>query len=146
MSFAQCDGAWRSDDFTRCFRQDYLQTLFPLIACGASVLYLTIQVIVAARQSRLQTAYDILKNEQPNGRTGHEEDSDSEEDEMDVNEDLALMATKSVADASVVDFDRPRGELLIPLVEEVCVLAVLGIQIALLVEQWDRKGRVAAIA
>ena len=65
---------------------------------------------------------------------------------MDVNEDLALMATKSVADASVVDFDRPRGELLIPLVEEVCVLAVLGIQIALLVEQWDRKGRVAAIA
>jgi ABC-type multidrug transport system fused ATPase/permease subunit len=65
---------------------------------------------------------------------------------MDVNEDLALMATKSVADASVVDFDRPRGELLIPLIEEVCVLAVLGIQIALLAEQWDRKGRVAAIA
>jgi ABC-type multidrug transport system fused ATPase/permease subunit len=109
-------------------------------------LYLTIQVIVAARQSRLQTAYDILKNEQPNGRFGDEEDDeDSEEDELDVNEDLALMATKSVADASVVDFDRPRGELLIPLVEEVCVLAVLGIQVALLVEQWDRKGRVAAI-
>jgi hypothetical protein len=114
------------------------------MACGASVLYLTIQVIVAARQSRLRTAYDILKNEQPNGRVG--DDEDSEEDEMDVNEDLALMATKSVADASVLDFDRPRGELLIPLVEEVCVLAVLGIQIALLVEQWDRKGRVAAIA
>jgi len=56
------------------------------------------------------------------------------------------MATKSVADASVLDFDRPRGEVLIPLVEEVCVLAVLGIQVALLVEQWDRTGRVAAIA
>jgi ABC-type multidrug transport system fused ATPase/permease subunit len=166
MPFAQCDGAWHSDDFTRCFKQEYvlstcllrrnlannpsssyLQTLFPLIACGTSVLYLTIQVVIAARQSRLQTAYDILKNEQPNGRVGDEEDDeDSEEDEMDVNEDLALMATKSVADASVVDFDRPRGELLIPLVEEVCVLAVLGIQIALLVGEWDRKGRVAAIA
>jgi ABC-type multidrug transport system fused ATPase/permease subunit len=166
MTFAQCDGAWHSDDFTRCFKQEYvlstcllrrnlannpsssyLQTLFPLIACGTSVLYLTIQVVIAARQSRLQTAYDILKNEQPNGRVGDEEDDeDSEEDEMDVNEDLALMATKSVADASVVDFDRPRGELLIPLVEEVCVLAVLGIQIALLVGEWDRKGRVAAIA
>jgi len=56
------------------------------------------------------------------------------------------MATKLVAGTSVLDFDLPKGELLILLVEEVCVLAVLGIQIALLVEQWGREGRVDAIA
>lgn len=65
---------------------------------------------------------------------------------MQLNEDLALMATKSVKDASVLEVDRPRGQLLIPLAEEVCVLAVLGVQIALLLGRWDHKGRVAAIA
>lgn len=75
-----------------------------------------------------------------------EEDADSEEDELNLNEDLALMATKSVTEASKLDFDRPRGELLIPLAEELCVLAVLAIQIALLERQWDTESRIAAIA
>lgn len=164
--FAHCKGdLWRSDDFSRCFKQEYvislltvlrrnladhrhsyLQALFPLIACGASLIYLTIQAIIAARRSRLQTAYDILKDEQPNGRVADEEEDNSEEDELNLNEDLALMATKSVGDASKLDLDRPRGELLLPIAEEVCVLAVLGIQIALLLQSWDRKGRIAAIA
>jgi ABC-type multidrug transport system fused ATPase/permease subunit len=129
-----------------CEITSYLQTLLPLIACAASLIFLTIQAVVAARRSRLQTAYDILKDEQPNGRLADEEEEDSEEDEMNLNEDLALMATKSVAEASVLEFDRPKGELWIPLAEEICVLAVLGIQVALLLEQWDRKGRIAAIA
>lgn len=132
--------------FADVVHNSYLQTLFPLVACGVSISYLTIQIFVAARRSRQQTAYDLLRDEQQADGREDDEDEDSEEDELRLNEDLALMATKSVTDASVLDLDRPRGEVLIPAVEEICVLAVLGIQIALLVQHWDRKGRVAAIA
>lgn len=101
--------------------------------------------MLAARRSRQQTAYDLLKDQHPNG-VPDSSDEEDEEDELRLNEDLALMVTKSVADASVLQVDRPRGELLLPVVEEVCVLAVLGVQVALLQQNWHGKERVAAIA
>jgi len=74
-----------------------------------------------------------------NGRIEAEEDDtedDSEEEEQFAHDDgLSLHATKTATDASVLTVDRPKGQVWIPLVEEVVVLAVLGIQIALLVER-----------
>lgn len=147
--FAHCKGAWSYDDFRGCFRRDYLQTLFPLFACGLSVLYLAAQIALAARNARKQYEYAPLSNGiRDSGRVAEEEeDADAEdEDEMERNEELALRTTKTATNASVMTVDRPRGEVLLPVIEELCVLVVLGLQIALLVGRWERKGEIAAIA
>ncbi|KAF2171065.1 hypothetical protein M409DRAFT_19038 [Zasmidium cellare ATCC 36951] len=157
--FAHCKGAiWESDDFSRCFQHDYLQALLPLIACALSALFLVYQLLrVAVRRSNhSRNGYDVLKQHVWNGVQGNGavagEDSDSEEDdsedEMQRNQNLALEMTKSRAtEASVLTVDRPRGEVAIIIVEELAVLAELGIQVAALVSQaWGSKGQAGAIA
>jgi ABC-type multidrug transport system fused ATPase/permease subunit len=148
----RCGGPiWKSDDFTRCFQHEYLQALLPLIACGVSILYLAYQVTRATQQSKeARTQYSLLKQNggQPNG-TYHDSDetdeTDEEEEEIRQHQDVVLELAKT--NASVVELDRPRGELLISVVEELAVLGALGIQVAALVLQvWGRKGDFAAIA
>lgn len=76
-----------------------------------------------------------------------DQDSDDEEDEFERNQELALQPTRSRTDASVVTLDRPRGEVLLPVVEELAVLAELGIHISALATQaWGPKGEIASIA
>ncbi|SMR57118.1 unnamed protein product [Zymoseptoria tritici ST99CH_1E4] len=142
---------WQSDDFSRCFQHEYLQTLLPLIACGVSILYLAYQITRATQSSsRAGREYSLLKQDAANGNgTYHDSDedgvTDEEEDEMQRNEDMALELAKTKA--SVVELDRPRGELVISIVEELAVLGVLGIQVAALILQiWGRQGDAAALA
>ncbi|KAF2841560.1 hypothetical protein M501DRAFT_928819 [Patellaria atrata CBS 101060] len=156
--FAKCKGPiWRLDDFSRCFEQDYLQTLFPLIVCGASLSYLSIQIFRATARSKQRHAYQPLKNTghvdsrngldpRPNGPFSDEDDPDSD-DEFLRNERSALHRAPSNANESFIQVDRPRGELLVVVVEELAVLSEVGIHLAVvLTESWGHRGRVAAIS
>ena len=152
--FGQCAGdLWTGDDFSACFEHDYLQTLSPIIACGFSALFLLYQVVRNASRKSHTPSYALLKHHilNGNGRVGrHYEDSDEEaedEDDSESDQDLTLLPTKSRTAASVVTVDKPRGEVLIALVEEVAVIAELGVQIAgAILQIWGRSGRTAGIA
>lgn len=154
--FAHCKGAiWRSDDFSQCFQHDYMQALLPLIACSVSVIYLAYQIWKATSKSK-RDGYRHLKQHVWNGNRNcapsHEDsdtdvDDEDEEDEMQRNQDAALELSKTKTNASVLTLDRPRGELVILLVEELAVLAELGVQVAALILQaWGPKGNTASIA
>ncbi|GIZ47453.1 hypothetical protein CKM354_001054300 [Cercospora kikuchii] len=156
--FARCRGAiWHSDDFSRCFQHDYLQTLLPLITCGISALYLAYQIFRATRTpKRSSKGYKKIPNGGHHDARGREEvDSNSDattetgsDDEMRRNEQLALQLTKIHTNASAITVDRPRGEVWITFIEEIAVLAELGVQVAALILQaWGRpRGRMAAFA
>ncbi|CAG5187876.1 uncharacterized protein ALTATR162_LOCUS11812 [Alternaria atra] len=148
--FAHCRGpVWGRDDFSRCFEQDYLQTLFPLIVCGVSVVYLLVQLYFAATASKYYHAYSAL--EDPGNvwsfrspRYDGDEAYNDAEDELERNEDLALHAVNTVSTMAV---DKPRGELTVVVLEELAVLAQLGLHVAvLLTNVWGRHGKLAAIA
>ncbi|KAF2086979.1 hypothetical protein K490DRAFT_43016 [Saccharata proteae CBS 121410] len=151
--FAHCEApVWRVDDFTRCFEQDYLQTLFPLILCGASLLYLCLQIYWAWRASSYYTAYHSLDSWhhvwsiRPSAHlVGVGPDTSDSEDEFERNETLALVHTRT--NESVFEVDRPRGELLLVVLEELAVLSELAIHItALLNNDGGHGGKIAAIA
>ncbi|OMP89081.1 ATP-dependent bile acid permease [Diplodia seriata] len=142
--FARCDSpVWRGDDFTECFEQDYLQTLLPLIICGLSLLYLSLQLYRAWQQSKYYTAYHSLDSwrnvwsfrpvQHSLGTNSFQQDSDSDtEDELERNAGLALVPTRT--NDSFVELDRPKGEVLLVVVEELAVLGELAIHVAALVE------------
>lgn len=156
----QCDaGLWNGDDFTTCFERDYFQTLFPLFGCGVSLLYLSYQVFRLARGGTLPHQYDPLKPGLANGNgngngwrrgsySDDEETEDDEEDELARRRELALQPTKSrTTVASVMTVDKPRGEVAIALMEELAVVAELGLQTAaFILGIWGRKGAAASIA
>ncbi|KAK4996838.1 Transporter of the ATP-binding cassette (ABC) [Elasticomyces elasticus] len=153
--FAQCKGpVWNIDDFSRCFQQDFLQTIFPLLACGLSLLYLSIQLFFAARESRYYKAYHALDSVHhvwavrvPQEQIDAANADTDDEDELDRNEELALHPTRSRTDISVRTVDRPKGELVLPVIEELAVLAELGVHVASVVTRaWGPNGRVASIA
>ncbi|KAF1839042.1 hypothetical protein BDW02DRAFT_515395 [Decorospora gaudefroyi] len=148
--FAHCRGPfWGRDDFSRCFEQDYLQTLFPLIVCGVSVVYLLVQVCLAAKTSKYYHAYRVLddpghvwsfRSPRYDDAEAYEDDS---ENEFDRNEDLALHATNTVSTTAVT---KPRGQVTVVVLEEAAVLAQLGLHVAVfMTNAWGRHGKIAAI-
>lgn len=132
----------------------YLQTLFPLIVCGTSFIYLLLQLYDAVQTSRHHHAYASLddtddywlrRNPPYNDVDGGTE-SDSE-DEFERNAHLALHPTISRQTKSTIAVDKPRGELVVVILEETAVIAELGIHIAAyLTGAWGDKGKIAAIA
>ncbi|KAF2231876.1 putative ABC transporter [Viridothelium virens] len=147
--FAHCKGpVWNVDDFSKCFQRDYLQTLFPLIAVGGSLIYLCFQLFQAAKRSRYYHAYKALDNVHhvwsihvPNRE---EVDTDEDEDEDDY---LTLQPTISQTQPSVINVDKPRGERWLVTFEELVVLGELAIQIAALATKaWGPHGTIAGIA
>ncbi|KAH9872673.1 hypothetical protein J1614_005067 [Plenodomus biglobosus] len=147
--FANCKGPiWGRDDFSRCFQLDYLQTLFPLVACGVSVIYLLVQLYLASTASKYHHAYSALQDPRhvwsfrsPH-YDGNASDSD-DEDEFDRNEDLALHLANTMSTVAVV---RPRGEVTVVVLEEAAVLAQLGLHVAILITNaWGSHGKLAEI-
>ncbi|KAK3684426.1 Transporter of the ATP-binding cassette (ABC) [Vermiconidia calcicola] len=150
--FAHCAGnVWTGDDFSGCFERDYLQTLFPLVACGISVLYLAYQTLRTFGGARHTQPHALLKEHiwNGNGRTDtrYEAAQGEETDSEDGDGELALQATKSHTNVLVKAVNKPRGEVLVALIEEFAVLAELGVHIASLILQTSgRRGRLATIA
>ncbi|KAK3069805.1 Transporter of the ATP-binding cassette (ABC), partial [Teratosphaeriaceae sp. CCFEE 6253] len=153
--FARPNYIWKGDDFSRAFEQDYLQTLLPLISCGFSLLYLGYQIYRKAERTRNANPYWLLKSHVGNGvrmpdeqEEGDDDGSSEEaEDEMERNQQLALQPSHSQADKSMMQVDKPAGEMAIAMLEELAVIAAVGIQVAaLLLHAWGKKGTVAAVA
>jgi ABC-type multidrug transport system fused ATPase/permease subunit len=160
--FAHCKGElWHYDDFSPCFRRDYLETLFPLIVCALSVLYLSFQVFAAVRLSKsAHHSYAQLKNDgtlihidEEGDLSGISSEATLEVEEEDDEESEATFpqmangsskrAPGSVAEATI---HKPRGERILVFTEEIAVLAVLAIHIAgLVLNIWGHKSRVASI-
>jgi len=141
MPFPHCTGnPWTGDDFDLCFERDYLQILFPAIASGVSLLFIGYQIWIAARREREPQSYAHLKKDLLNGNGRMHEDAledeeDTSEDEVETGarrQEQALRPPmgRSNTNVSVMTIDKPRGELLLPLIEEVAVLAELGTQVA----------------
>ncbi|KAF1915468.1 ATP-dependent bile acid permease-like protein [Ampelomyces quisqualis] len=154
--FAHCKGPiWgrHGDDFSTCFEQDYLLTLFPLIVCGVSVVYLLVQLYFAATATKYYHAYSVLEDpgnvwsfSSPHYH-GRDSDSHSEQDEMSRNEELALASTASRQAVSTMTTDKPRGQATVVVLEEATVLAQLAVHIFMLwVNIWGKHGRMAEIA
>ncbi|KAI9661586.1 MAG: hypothetical protein M1821_008824 [Bathelium mastoideum] len=124
------------------------RTLLPLIVVGASTLYLCFQLFQAAKQSKYYHAYKALDNVHhvwaihvPNR---DEADTDDDDDDDDY---LTLQPTVSHTQPSVINVDRPRGQLWLVIVEELAVLGELAVHIAALVTKaWGPHGTTAGIA
>jgi ABC-type multidrug transport system fused ATPase/permease subunit len=127
--------------------------LFPLIVCGFSVIYLLIQLYFAATASRYYHAYSALDDARnvwsfssPN-YNGDDADTESDEDESDRNEGLALNPTTSHIAPSAITVDKPKGQVTVVVLEEAAVLAQLAVHIAMLwLNIWGSHGQTAAIA
>ncbi|MCJ1416019.1 hypothetical protein MMC32_002354 [Xylographa parallela] len=138
--FAQCHGSiWNRDDFTRCFEQDYLQTLFPLLACSLSFLHITTRLIQHAVTSQTKKGYIALSDggrpsDIPKDVIEIEDEADEATciDEEAENERLTLRKTISTT-GSVAEVSRPRGALLLVIVEILALLGEIGIGLTALV-------------
>ncbi|KAF2666079.1 bile acid-transporting ATPase [Microthyrium microscopicum] len=155
-----CTGpVWRRDDLTACFRHDYLLSIFPITICALSILYLAYQIISARRSRTKNIGYQPLNQDQLNGdyvppdRSRFIDDDDSDDENVDdtatdelEDEGYVTLARTRTHD-SVIANDKPKGEFFLVTIEEIAVLAQLGIHVAIFVlGVWGKKGRVAAIA
>ncbi|KAI9729966.1 MAG: hypothetical protein M1834_006164 [Cirrosporium novae-zelandiae] len=153
--FAHCDEPiWQIDDFSFCFEHDYLQILFPLIACVASLLVLSVQIARRIIRDRQIAYHAIPQDELIYGVPSHtqddaltiDDDATAEDDEDDLSQ-LILHQTKSQGYVSTLTVDRPKGEKLVVLIELLAALAEVGIGIAaLMTHAWGKKDQQVAIA
>ena len=82
---------------------------------------------------------------QPAPASSFSDEDTEEEDEFDRDEQLLLQTTRTRE--SIIAIDRPRGELLVVMLEEAAVLGQVGIHVAILLTgAWSAKGQVAAAA
>lgn len=104
---------------------------------------MSVQILVAIKRSGYYEGYNAWDITVPFERLEEHQDAE-EEDEEDQNEYLALHT--AVTHESVIDIDKPRGEVLVVLIEEAAVLAEVGIHFAILITgSWGRRGNLAAI-
>ncbi|CAD0109869.1 unnamed protein product [Aureobasidium uvarum] len=109
--------------------------IIPLIASAISVLYLTYQLIQTAINSKYHYAYKLVNPKHPHPwdlripRAQDDADTDDDSDEFDRNEHLAIHTVRTRnTEMSVVD--KPRGQIVLPVIEELAVLAEVGIHAA----------------
>ncbi|KAJ9496465.1 hypothetical protein H2202_008128 [Exophiala xenobiotica] len=140
--FARCKAPiWRVDDLTPCFQADYLQTLFPLLACAISILLLTVQTVRQRLKSqRRKHAHHLLIDVDEDDEVSTDEDDD--EDSL---ARLTLQKTQSHGGISIKDVDRPTGEVLLVTVEFLLVLGQLVVNIVTILDAGNLRKR-ASIA
>ncbi|CAI6333286.1 unnamed protein product [Periconia digitata] len=149
--FAHCKTpVWGRDDFSPCFELDYLQTLFPLIVCGTSLLYLTLQLLHLVKSTKYYHAYSVLQdplNVWSIQSPQYDGDDTESDDELAHNEEVALHQSITRRSRSIMAVDRPRGEFTVVVLEETAVIAMLAVHLAIyLTGTWGHRGRIAAIA
>ncbi|KAK4945550.1 Transporter of the ATP-binding cassette (ABC) [Elasticomyces elasticus] len=140
--FAQCKSPiWRTDDLSPCFQADYLQTLFPLLACAISFLFLLSQFILHRVQKQQRKRHSILVD------ISEEDDAsiDVEEDDDDSLARLTLQKTYSHGKQGTKDVDRPTGEVFLVAIEFLLVLGQLVLNIVNTLDTSNRRRR-ASIA
>ncbi|PFH60569.1 hypothetical protein XA68_10736 [Ophiocordyceps unilateralis] len=160
-AFAQCPlPIWRLDDLTPCFRQDYLQTLFPLIVIAVSCACLAWSAIARAAARHGIKGYQPLNRDVATARdhTGLPPDDDDEDDDVSDSEDddrqlqinggrLALAKTRS--GGSLVQADTPTAQRLSQAVEELAIAGLIVVNaVAILTGAYgsSRRAGLAAAA
>ncbi|MCJ1469079.1 hypothetical protein MMC07_007712 [Pseudocyphellaria aurata] len=136
-------GIWRRDDFTSCFQQDYLQFLFPLIASGVSFAIVVIQWSQRTSKTKRKSSRSLL-NDSDEG-IGRLIEYDGIADQMHHIERPPLRSSNT--HTSVKEVSRPRGEMVVVVLEILAVAGEVGINlVALLTRAWGTHGQLAAIA
>ncbi|EWC45608.1 hypothetical protein DRE_05169 [Drechslerella stenobrocha 248] len=134
---------WEIDNFTTCFRKDYLQVLLPVILASASLLILVIgstrvyyrkwKEYRARRPVRRRTVYHDDDAASDSGSSSSDLlGSDSEDffETGDEQDHLALTRTMSRASVQETKVDRPVGEVWWVALEELAVMAQVGLHMA----------------
>ncbi|ODH51972.1 hypothetical protein GX48_01757 [Paracoccidioides brasiliensis] len=130
-----CEGpAWVVDDLTPCFQQKFLRLIFPLTACGFSLLLIIIHIFcynihIPWRHHRYRPIpSDVV--EHSNVEDEYEGEEYEEEDEGgDVDSDLMLRKVLSRTADVTVEEDKPRGQTVVTVLEIAAILGELAISI-----------------
>ncbi|CAG8111193.1 unnamed protein product [Penicillium olsonii] len=132
----QCQGpVWAIDDLSRCFQRNVLQVILPLTVCGASLLLILARLAHRYALTRKGVAYKVLPT------------SDSEESTTAENDSDAMLSQAVQHEQTQVEVDRPRGEVVIVLLEIAALVGQVAIYITILSTQaWGRHGTPPAIA
>ena len=131
----------------------YLQVLLPLAASGISLFYLLLQFIQRTAKLKRNKGYAQLKpsyNPVDSNHRYQDEPNGSEEvqdvDDDDDSDRLALHLAKVLTEESLVEVNKPRGQVWVVIFEVAAAAVGLGINLAALVtETWSHKAMVAAI-
>ncbi|KAK6541507.1 hypothetical protein TWF694_007315 [Orbilia ellipsospora] len=135
---------WEIDNFTTCFRKDYLQVLLPIIIVGTSLLILVLGSAAVYYQTWKEYLKRPLGRRRPSYRDEIDSDSSSSSDASDSSEELlgsdsenefegdtedhlALTRTMSRASVQETKIDRPVGEVWWVALEEIAVMAQVGL-------------------
>jgi ABC-type multidrug transport system fused ATPase/permease subunit len=140
-----CDGPlWFRDDLNPCFQMlsvfqtgclevfpdkfdSYLETIFPLTACGLSVLLVLFTLFSNRTKSKKHTReQDLLL------------DVEAEDTDEDSEVDLTLQKTTSRTNLSIREVDKPTGEVLLVVVELIALFGQLSLSaLSLFVDQHE---------
>ncbi|EEQ89112.1 ATPase [Blastomyces dermatitidis ER-3] len=125
-----CEGpAWVVDDLTLCFQQKFLKLIFPLTACGLSLLLIVTHIF--RHNIRLPWRHRGYKPI-PTTVVEHNgiiQNEDEGEDDEDAESDLMLhKALSRTTPVNVVE-DKPRGKDVVTILEIVALLAELGVSV-----------------
>ncbi|EXJ91043.1 hypothetical protein A1O1_04150 [Capronia coronata CBS 617.96] len=131
--FGHCKSPiWRVDDLSPCFEADYLETLFPLLACATSALLLLFRL--GRRISKQRRHHESTRNLLVDISEDEDEDEDDSTDgDVDSLTRLTLQKTFSRGGHSLKDVDKPTGEIFLVTAEFLLVLGQLAVNIVALV-------------
>ncbi|PYH98668.1 multidrug resistance-associated protein [Aspergillus ellipticus CBS 707.79] len=138
----ECHGPiWAVDDVSRCFQRNYLQVIFPLAACGLSLLFIILRVAYGFTVSRKGTTYKILEN------NASEEDTQVPSLDEQGEETDPMLSKAAQSELPHFDIDRPRGEITTLTLEILALVGEVAIFVTILsTDVWGRQGTLPAIA
>ncbi|MCJ1476928.1 hypothetical protein MMC13_005597 [Lambiella insularis] len=132
------------------YESAYLQILFPLIACSLSLLHIVIRLVQHTTNESRKRGYSPLNGTIGPSKDSPEEGREAEDtngiDEEDLNDRSSPTKVISTAE-SVAKVTRPRGAVLLVVVELFAILGEIGVGLgALAAHGWSRQSEVASIS
>lgn len=126
----------------------YLQILFPLIISGLSLVFLSVRTLQRAINREHLHGYSPLKQfDDRDGRlSGYEDETNSRSSEEEANRGIPAVLKPTTMHMTVKRIDRPRGELLVLMVEVFAVVGEIVIKLLILSSTGSAQGKAAAIA
>ncbi|GFF97593.1 ATP-dependent bile acid permease [Aspergillus udagawae] len=142
----ECHGPiWAVDDVSRCFQRKYLQLLFPLAACGLSLLYIVLRVVHRYVVKKKGIAYTVLVNDETENGVSSAGPVDEEDgEEGDETDPMLFKATQLEQTRS--EIDRPRGEIAIIALELAALMGLVTTFVIILsANAWGDNGTLPAV-
>ncbi|RAK98898.1 putative ABC bile acid transporter [Aspergillus ibericus CBS 121593] len=138
----ECHGPiWAVDDISRCFQRNYLQVIFPLTACGISLLFIALRIAYGCAVSRKRASYKLLDHNAVEG----DSQAATLDDEGEETDPMLNKAAQS--ELPTFEVDRPRGEIATLALEILALAGEVAIFVIILsTDTWGRHGTLPAIA